>query len=276
MSRHHVTLWVVIDVWNGEEPHDVLIENVMASVSQYQREHNAIQVVNRMKARELSGLSTRSQAPHGYKQIQHPKYGKFFVKDEPLATLIQEALEGFASGRFATKKEFQQYLQTIPEFPKGKTGKVTYDQVKRLLTNVFYAGYLKNEKWEIPLTEAKHEAIITYDTYQKNQHRLKGVEVVRTRKDTAADFPLRGSVQCDCCGDALTSSWSKSQNGKHHPYYHCKNKSCVMYGKSIKRSVIESEFKELLGAISPSPKMLELTKAIIKDLNKAQEDKDST
>ena len=251
----------------GDAPHELMVENVMACVSQYQRQHNALQVSNRMKARLERGLWIASKVPHGYKWSRHPEHGKFLTVDQPIATIVKDALEGFATGRFATQTDVQQFLINSAAYPKGKSGKVTLDQVKTLLTQLAYAGYVKSEKMQVPLTPAKHEALISLATFQKIQDRLNGKPVTEERKDTTADFPLRGSVLCDDCDRPLTASWPRSRNGKRHPYYHCRNRECDSYGKNTRRAIIEEEFETLLDDITPSPAMLELTKAIIKDVH---------
>ena len=49
-------------------------------------------------------------APVGYKFENKPMHGKILVPDEPVASIVKEALEGFASGRFATQGEFKKLL----------------------------------------------------------------------------------------------------------------------------------------------------------------------
>src|SRR5690606_26357283 len=78
-----------------------LVENVVASVSQYQSQHNAEQTKSRMKARVLNGYWV-FQAPVGYRYESVRGRGKMLKRHEPVATVIQEALEGYANGRFET------------------------------------------------------------------------------------------------------------------------------------------------------------------------------
>ena len=65
------------------------------------------------------------------------------------------------------------------------------------------------------------------------------------RKNLNVDFPLRGAVICGDCGTPLTACWSKGKLARH-PYYLCPKQGCAAYGKSIRRSVIEGEFEDLL------------------------------
>ena len=65
-----------------------------------------------------------------------------------------------------------------------------------------------------------------------------------------ADFPLRGFVDCACCGQPMTACWSKGRNRKY-PYYLCDTKGCDEYRKSIRGERIEGEFEELLTGLVP-------------------------
>jgi len=47
------------------------------------------------------------------------------MRDEPVASYLQEALEGFASGRFETQAKVKCFLESCPDFPKDtKTGSI--------------------------------------------------------------------------------------------------------------------------------------------------------
>ena len=100
--------------------------------------------------------------------------GKLIFRKEPEASIIQEVLEGYASGRFQTQAEIQHYLDTIPEYPKGPSGKTYCQHPYDLLTCIHYAGYYDYPSWGVGLTKAWHEPLISYETYLKIQELLKG------------------------------------------------------------------------------------------------------
>ncbi len=81
----------------GEDSDSRLVENLLASVSQHQRQKNGEQTLNRMRARALNSYWVFG-APLGYKFERAPGSGKMLVK-QPLASIIADALERFASGR---------------------------------------------------------------------------------------------------------------------------------------------------------------------------------
>ncbi len=234
----------------GEDSDSILVENLLASVSQHQRQKNGEQVKNRMRARLMGGYRV-FQAPVGYRYENSKVHGKIIVPDEPIATIIREALEGYATGRFETKAEVQRFFMARPEFPRDGSGKVRAQLVNDILTRVLYAGYVEAQKWNIDPFPGHHEGLISLETYQAIQRRLKGAARAPARKDINRDFPLRGFVECGDCGHAMTSSHSKGRS-RRYPYYLCQKKGCDSYGKSIPREVIEGEFVQLLQGLQPT------------------------
>ena len=248
----------------GEGSDSILIENMMATVSQHQRQKNQEQTVNRMRARMMNGYWV-FHAPLGFKSKTVLGHGRMIVRDEPIASYIQEALEGFASGRFETQGEVKRFLETCPEFPKDfPDGTIRFEKVARLMRRVHYAGYIERPKWNVTLRKGHHEGIVSLETWEKIQDRLHSATRAPVRKDINADFPLRGFVLCGDCNNPLTANWSKSKTGKKHPYYLCFTKGCDSYRKSIRRDVVEGAFADALSGIQPSEQLFALSKAMFK------------
>ncbi len=236
-------------------------ETIVAAQSQLERKQNRRQVLQKMKARVEQGYAV-FRAPRGYRYIKQRGNGKVLVRDEPLASIIQEALEGYACGRFDTQSEVRQFLESRPEYPKAKSGSVTYDEVGRLLTLPIYAGYVEAPSWNISRRKGQHEGLVTAETWHKIQDRLQGGAKAPARKDLGDVFALRGFVLCADCENPLYSCESRGSSGKRYPYYLCQTKGCDSYGKSIRRDTLEGDFEELLKSLRPSQKLL----ALIRDM----------
>src|SRR6218665_2977155 len=155
----------------GEDSDSILVENLLASVSQHQRQKNAEQVKHRMRARVLNGYYVCS-APIGYKYASKSGHGRMLVRDEPVASIVKEALEGFACGKLQSQIEVKRFLESYAQFPRGRDGQVHLQRVKHLLTRVAYTGYIEMPEWGINLQPGKHEALIGYDTFKKIQERM--------------------------------------------------------------------------------------------------------
>ena len=241
----------------GEDSDSILVENLLASVSQHQRQKNAEQTKNRMRARAMNGYWV-FWAPRGYRFAHQPGQGKVMVRDEPLASIVTEALEGFASGRFGSQVEVKRFLERQPDYPKDlPTGEIRNQRIKDLLTQPLYAGYLELPRWGVTFRKAQHEGLISLATYERIQERLRVRTKAPARKDISADFPLRGFVVCADCGMPLTACWSTSKTGDKHPYYLCPTKGCSSYRNSIRRADLESDFDTIIDQITPARRMFE-------------------
>ena len=247
-----------------ESPEGEFVETVFAAQGQLERKQNARQVRQKMQARLESGYWV-FHAPVGYRYVKSSDGGKVLVRDEPLATIVQEALEGFATGRFATQVEVKRYLDARSEFPKDRTtGEVHPQKVARLLTQHLYAGYIKAQLWNVSLRKGKHEGLIGLETFERIQQRMNEGVYAPARKDIREDFPLRGAVCCSECDTPLTAGWSKGKN-KKYPYYFCREKGCSLYGKTIARKKIEGEFENLLSGLQPTRGLVEIAAAMFRD-----------
>lgn len=223
-------------------------QSITVAAGEYERESNARQSRQKTQARMEEGYYAFI-APIGFKFTKERGQPKTFMRDEPVASVIAEMMEGYANGRFQTKQECRYFLEGSPLFPKGKSGKIGNNQVTKILTNPLYAGMIEYKPWGIKLREGRHKGMVSYETFCKIQERLKGRAYAPTRKDLKKDFPLRGAVACEC-GNSLTAAWSRSKSGALHPYYLCQNRQCTYKGKSIRRDVLEDSFAELLKSLS--------------------------
>ncbi|MEM6712823.1 MAG: recombinase family protein [Pseudomonadota bacterium] len=242
-------------------------EYILASVAQHQSRKNAEQTANRRQARCLNGFWPFAN-PIGYKHEKVKGYsGKLLVRDEPLASIIQEGLEGFASGRFASQVEVKRFFESQPAFPKDlPNGEIRNQRITDILRRVIYAGYITAPYYGISMVKAQHEPLISLEDHQRILDRLDGKRGVAARKDMSADFVLRGFVSCGDCGKPLTACWSKSKTGKRHPYYLCFNRACESHRKSIPRDKLEGEFAALLKSLKPTRGLFDVARAMFKDI----------
>ncbi len=251
----------------GEDSDSKLVENLLASVSQHQRQMNAEQTKNRMQARVGNGYWGFSP-PTGYRYAHvNGHSGKVLISDEPLAGIIREALEVFASGLFQTQADVQRFLQAHALFPKNQKGEVHPQRVASILTQVMDAGFITVTEWNIYRLPAKHQALISFEAFTRIQERITGktaiVAPIRTEANLA--FPLRGFVVCGCCGHPMTAAWSKGRY-QRYGYYSCFQKSCAEGRKSIGKEKLEGAFSALLDGLRPTQETLFAARAMFKEL----------
>lgn len=248
----------------GEDSDSILVENLLASVSQHQRQKNAEQTVNRMRARAMNGYWL-TKAPIGYRIERVPGHGKMLVRDEPLASIIADAMEGFASGRLQTLSEVKRFLESQPAYPRNRNNEVHIERVAEMFDRCVYAGHITHEDWGLRLIPGKHEPLISLATWQTIQDRRYGVAKVPARKDVSDEFPLRGFVCCAECSQPLTACWSKGRSARY-PYYLCDTRGCSQSRKSIRREKIEGEFESLLASLRPTEGLFNLAFEMFRDL----------
>ncbi len=248
-----------------DSPEGKFNETINAAVSELEREANARQNRQKKIARLEAGYSIINHAPIGYKYVKASRgNNKVMVRDEPYASIIQSALEGYAAGRFASLTEVSRYLEAHPVILKRTSnGRVRVHRVTQILKQPMYAGYVCSKELGVPLTPAKHEALISKATYEKILHNMTEKANAPARKDLGQDFMLRGAVACSECHTPLRSCWSKGQN-KHYAYYLCHTKGCSLYGKSIPRAEIETAFDAVLKRIQPSQNLLTVATAMFR------------
>jgi site-specific DNA recombinase len=241
-----------------------LMEHVLASVSEHARNKIRETTKNRMRGRMLNGYwSFRS--PLGYRFKRVPDHGNLMVREEPVASLITEMFEGYASGRFEGPAEIMRYVLAHPAWPIERHKTTTVDSIIEILNRIHYAGYIHAPEWGVHMREAKHEPLISITTFNKVQERMKANAKAPARTDINLDFPLRGFVECEC-GQPYTACWSTGRKARH-PYYLCQNKECSsFYGKSIRRDDMEGAFAELLNLLRPSPELYSLASELFRDL----------
>jgi len=147
----------------GDDSDSLLVENLLASVSQHQRQKNAEQSKHRMRARAMNGYWV-FHTSLGYKYQRQPGHGKILVRDEPIASIIQEALEGFAHGRFETQTEVKRFLESKVDYPKNSEGGVHVQRIIELFSQPLYAGYIDIPNWGIHLQPSKNEPLVSFET----------------------------------------------------------------------------------------------------------------
>lgn len=248
----------------GDDADSILRENLLASVAQHQREKNAEQTKNRMRARAMNGYWV-AKAPVGYRMEHRAGHGKFLVRNEPFATIIADALNGYASGRFETIVEVKRFLEAQPAWPKDKHGEVHQERVNELFARPVYAAHLTHEQWGLSLIPAKHEGLVSLETWLAVQNRHDGMAKAPVRKDFREDFPLRGFVTCGECGQPYTSCWSKGRSASY-AYYLCDTRGCSLSRKSIPRDELEGDFEKLLTELRPSEGLFNLAFQMFRDL----------
>ena len=259
-----------------DTPEGQFTEVINAAVGELDRKQTARQNRQKSIARLEQGYAVFNQLPIGYKYVKVKGGNSEAVRDEPLASIVQEALEGYATGRFGSQVEVKRFLESQPEFPKHfADGTIRQQKVVDMLNQHMYAGYISAPKWGVSIRDAKHEGLISKASFEAVQQRLKGGVYAPARKDIREDFPLRGAICCSECNAPLTAGWCKGKY-KKYPYYFCHMKGCVQKGKTISKDKLEGEFETLLQKLVPQDGLFKVASAMFKDYWNQTIEKSST
>lgn len=259
----HTNNHMLITIKNGligQDSTSNLISTVISAVGQCEREKNAERSKTNMKTIVSEGYWLFKE-PIGLKKCMEKKSDKYrwLIRKEPEASIIQEALEKFATAELQTQTDVANFLKTKFEFHDIKK-RNWFDLAKRILTEEKYSGYFEYKPWGVPYQKGKIEALITPETFKIIQQRLKGKERVKHTIYNKNDerFPLRGLILCPYCGKPITGSLTK---GGTFPYYQCQNRHCA--GKrlvNVKPSLLHADFESLLKNITPSDDFINTAK----------------
>lgn len=227
-----------------ETPEGQFIEVIMAAQSELERHQNSRQVIQKQKARLEAGYWPFG-GKKGYLIVKNPMHGKYAIPDPVQGSILKEALEGFATGRFVRKVDACAFLVEHGFWTKQKPARYI-DKFATILKDPFYTGDLEYLPWEVKRHAGKHEGIISENTFNLIQKRLGKSEIGKQiRVDISDDFPMRGLIVCADCSCHLTGAQSKGRGG-YYGYYFCQNTKCISHRKSIKKKNIEDEFGSTL------------------------------
>ncbi len=246
-----------------DSPGGKFVETVMAASAELERNQNRQQVIQKQKARIESGYWSFCP-PRGLAFIKDPGHGKLLSPVEPWATIIKQAIEGYANGLFLTLNEVRDSINSeVKNY--GIDHKVSIESIRRMLTQILYTGYVEYKPWEVPLRSGHHKGFITLETYNRVQDILNGRSKPRLRKDYNLDFPLRRLVVCSSCQKPLTGSWNTGRS-KRYANYFCKTSACAMRYKSVPKARIEGDFASILEKVAISEEVVGLAKEVLNDV----------
>lgn len=245
-----------------DTPEGEFIETIMAAQGALERKQNGRQVAQKMKARMQNGYWIHNP-PVGYKYETIKGRGKVLVPNEPLASIVREGLEGYASGRFQSQVEVKRFFEAFPEFPRNKHDIIVQQRITDILRQPVYTGHICSETYGISWLKAHHEPLISLSTFDKIQERRNGTPKLPVHQNIGNDFALRGFICCAGCGVPFRSSWTKGKT-KRYPYYLCQTKGCDSYGKSMARDIVEKDVGEVIKTIEPTGNLVTLVKLMFR------------
>ena len=185
------------------------------------------------------------------------------LKKDRSAEQVKQVLERFSEGDI-TKAELTRYAFAIGL--RSRYGKrINEDSMHRLLKQPVYAGFVCDKLTDYQLVEGRHEAIISLETFNRNQTLLYRHRPRKNEKRLIyhPDYPLKGTLRCSNCKKAMYASAPKTGGGGKSPRYHCSRSSCKGKVKSLAAKVLHDKFEQLLTKLQPSDEIIGLYRKIL-------------
>jgi site-specific DNA recombinase len=190
---------------------------------------------------------------YGYISAKNAEGSHIIIPDPVKAPIVREIFERVANG--VSQKEIRDDF-------KAREIIISRNNICKILKRILYAGKivvpaLDNEPMQI--VEGIHEPIISEKLYYQVQQELTGNRKARGKsipkyEKLRDDLHLRGIINCNCCGETLTASFSKGKMGKRYGYYHCNH--CK--GQRVSAIKVHKAFEELLDSIMVNKDVLNL------------------
>lgn len=240
-----------------ESPSGRLVEGVLAAVNEYDNEVKKERVKLAMWRRVDEGLWPW-QPPVGYavNKTLNVKLSPH-VLDSNCSQAVKDIFLKYSAGLSSKTEIANEFNKRRLKNYKGKALEFPNETIHNILNNIYYTGYVKHQDGR--LIKGKHEALIDHATYEKCQmvqNKLSNNAITKRSRNNP-DFPLRRFVACAFCGTPLTACWSKSESGKKHAYYYCRNNECASFSKMIKKSDLENDFSRFLSSVKPTEDYIE-------------------
>jgi site-specific DNA recombinase len=194
-----------------------LVENVIASIAQFESANLSEETKKGMRQRVLQG-GWPHKPPRGYITVrrsddqERASHIEIHPREGPL---VIECFELFATGRLSidviASKMATKGLTSLSGTP------FSHSYLHRILTNQFYTGRIK---WNDLEVDGKHPPLIRRDLYDRVQTVFRDRATTPLRNRTSRGFPLKGLAKCVRCRGHLTAE----RHGRFG-YYRCSRKA---------------------------------------------------
>ena len=231
------------------------VETIFAAQNELERKQNRRQVCQKMKARLERGYWC-FQAPVGYEYIKDKEHGKIIAPRPEITSIIAHAMKSFADETLYRQVDVFNFLESKKFGELIGIRRFRLDHVKTMLTQPLYAGIIDYHQWEVRRRKGCHKAIVSIETFDKIQQRLKRPER-KPRETDKLEFPLRRLVNCSVCGKKMTGSSNRGKS-KYYAHYTCNNKECAASPKNITASKVEEDYIKLLSDITVDDEVLKV------------------
>ncbi|HQG57714.1 MAG TPA: recombinase family protein [Candidatus Dojkabacteria bacterium] len=239
----------------GTAPHEVFLENIMASMAQYYSDNLKTEVKKGIVERFESGYHM-SNPPFGYEVRAGSKVMQIIPREEKI---IQKIFSLYVTGRYSFQTIADKiYVENNYKNRQGK--KFSKSRIQDILSNVVYMGQIEYKKLG-KKTQGLHKPIVTPTIFLLAQEIMETRGNVRKVEKGKFEFLYKGFVACPECGKTLYAAYSTGGSGKKHLYYCCRNRNHKAV--NIKAKDINKAFLKTLESLRINDNVMDIVEEFV-------------
>jgi site-specific DNA recombinase len=194
-----------------------LLENVMASIAQFESANLSDETKKGMRQKVLEG-GWPHRPPRGYVMVRHANgaiKGSRCEIHPREGALIVRAFALFAGGQLSIDTVA---MRMAAEGLRSSAGTpISHSYMKRILTNPFYTGRIE---WKELRVKGQHPPLVDETLFERVQETIRSRYVRPLSRRATAGFPLKGLATCARCRGHMTAE----RHGRWG-YYRCSRKA---------------------------------------------------
>lgn len=252
LARYNIEVLSVIEPLE-QGPIGKALRNILFILAELDNELKGARVKDNMQAVFRSGLWP-FKSPVGYRRqfrTKEENKGLPVIPDKDLAPIVTKMFENAAKGIY-TKAQLAR-MMNVEGFGEHYHTKADHKVVLNILTKSFYYGSMYAPKWN-EYAVGKHEPLTDEQTWKRAYNYL----ILKKKNFNYQDveqYPLKGYLKCEYCGDTMTTSPSRGSKGIVN-YYECKNKKCRKLRINSKSA--HEQFIQILKRVQPTERVIKL------------------
>jgi len=209
-EKYNVNFISVTERFDTSTPSGRLLQNIMLTFSQFERELTSERTKDKMLQRAQKGMWNGGIVPFGYKAVD-----KKLVIDKKRAEIVRDIYDSYIVNKSVVKISSKLLTDNIKD-SKGLT--LSKSRIYNILRNPVYTGKIK---YDGKLLKGNHKPIISEDLFNIAQKiHKKRVKKLHLYKK----YSLAGLIKCKECGSYMTpchTNKKKEMKTKRYYYYRC-------------------------------------------------------
>lgn len=246
----------------GTAPHEIFLENIMASMAQYYSDNLKTEVKKGLLERFESGYHL-SLAPYGYEMRNDSKV----MKPAPLESeIVKKIFSLYVTGKYSFRAIADMLFKENMKTKKGK--KFANSRIQDILKNVVYMGQVEYKAIGRK-TQGLHEPIVSPTVFLLAREIMEERGNVKKIQKGTYEFLYKGFISCPTCEKEMYVAYSTGGSGKKHLYYCCRSSDHKTL--NIKAKDVQKAFLKLLENLRISDEVMEIVDEFVGDRLKEQE-----